>query len=670
MEQLKMELSLRSFFRDFNAPKFVLYSCLLCFFILLPLRFDGTIELNYALVFLPLWICEFIVFLGAIVAAISFVISPPSLTESSLRSDFYGMILCTGEHGLLILFEVLCCHKLQANATVDELPWLLVFVPIFALSLLSVVVAIWAIRNDKSFELELFFSINIVQFVFVAFKLDGILDWHWTIVFIPLWVVLSLSVVGVLYAFVLAVVLARSVHMLASQRRQHLYSALCHTLLVIPILVFLLLLTGKLDAISWSDDEPVSQIAFIIVCAPLNLALFCLILMSFGARGGNPWWFAMRAPFCSFLLEACPCLKQYANVSYKFRSSSEHQHITEDFEKQSLQSDRSIKFPLRPVIPFRSIESPDYELKEAYFCKLRTNHPDKGGSSLALFLVTKAWNENTRRDYNIWLREQLLREDQGIIGQQIVIDNTVERIEEFCSCGGGYILEKTDIDRIVNSAYFECPNCSLCLESDIIESSVMHCIFKTEIRRNIPSLFLQSHDIIPSSTVGCAVSVIAHQYRAGSTDEQTELIELWDIGGSTVHQKASVNFFEGATGAILVHDLSNKKSESNLSQWVALLRGESSLPSVISSFTSPSSSRFLLSDIESIAMPTLIVGCKSDLAPERAKQTAYDRIFLNCQRPISPGSTNRVILSKFFDSVVERKKVPGAGDKRRRTIIT
>uniref|UniRef100_A0A0R3RS55 Transmembrane protein 185B n=1 Tax=Elaeophora elaphi TaxID=1147741 RepID=A0A0R3RS55_9BILA len=339
--------------------KFVLYSSLLCFFILLPLRFDGTIELNYALVFLPLWICEFIVFLGAVVAAISFIISPPSLTESSLRLDFYGMILCTGEHGLLTLFGVLCCHKLQTNATVDELPWLLVFVPIFALSLLSVVVAVWAIRNDKSFELELFFSINIVQFVFVAFKLDGILDWHWTIVFIPLWVVLSLSVVGVLYAFVLAVVLARSVHMLASQRRQHLYSALCHTLLVIPILVFLLLLTGKLDAVSWSDDEPISQIAFIIVCAPLDLALLCLVLMSFGARGGNPWWFAMRAPFCAFLLEACPCLKQYANVSYKFHSSSERQNTTEDFEKQSLQSDRSIKFPLRPIIPFRSIESPD-----------------------------------------------------------------------------------------------------------------------------------------------------------------------------------------------------------------------------------------------------------------------------------------------------------------------
>uniref|UniRef100_A0A1I7V7E8 J domain-containing protein n=1 Tax=Loa loa TaxID=7209 RepID=A0A1I7V7E8_LOALO len=301
------------------------------------------------------------------------------------------------------------------------------------------------------------------------------------------------------------------------------------------------------------------------------------------------------------------------------------------------------------------------ELKKAYFCKLRTNHPDKGGSNSALFLVTKAWsilkNENTRRDYNTWLREQLLREGQGIVGQQIVIDSTVERIEEFCSCGGEFILEKTDIDRIINSAYFECSNFVVLGSSGVGKSSFVNAV-------------CNRHDVIPSSTVGCAVSVIAHQYRAGSTDEQTELIELWDIGGSTIHQKASVIFFEGAAGAILVHDLSNKKSESNLSQWVALLRGDSSLSSIISPFTSSSGPRFLLSDIESTPMPTLIVGCKSDLAPERAKQTAYDRISLNCRRPISPGSTNRIILSKFFDTVVERKKVPMAGDKRRKTIIT
>ncbi|MCP9266309.1 Rab-like protein 3 [Dirofilaria immitis] len=283
------------------------------------------------------------------------------------------------------------------------------------------------------------------------------------------------------------------------------------------------------------------------------------------------------------------------------------------------------------------------ELKEAYFSKLRKNHPDKGGSSTALFLVTKAWavlkDENTRRDYNIWLREQLLRENQGIISRQIVIDNRIEQVEEFCSCGGKFILEKADIDRIVNSAYFECPNCSLCLEVVVLGSSGVG-------KSSFVNAVCNRHDMIPSSTVGCAVSVIAHQYRAGSTEEQTELIELWDIGG--------------ATGAILVHDLSNKKSESNLSQWIALLRGESSLSSIISPFTSSSSgSRFLLSDIESTPIPTLVVGCKSDLAPERAKQTAYDRICLNCRRPISPGSTNRIVLSKFLIQLLNVKSAYG-----------
>ncbi|VDM94997.1 unnamed protein product [Thelazia callipaeda] len=638
---------------------------------LIPLRLDGIIKVHYALVFLPLWICEFIIFLGATIASVSYILSPPLPTEGSLRSDFYGMIMCTGEHGLLALFEVLCCYKLQSNAKVDELPWLLIFAPIFALSLLSVVVAVWAIRNNKSFELELFFSINIVQFVFVAFKLDGIIDWHWTIVFIPLWVVLSLSVVGVLYAFVLAVLLARSVHMLASQRRHHLYSAVSHTLFVIPVLIFLLLLTGKLDAVSWSDDESPSQITFVVICAPLNLALFCLVLMSFGARGGNPWWFAMRASFCTFLLEVCPCLKQYANVSYKFRASSERQDTTEDFEKQSLQSDRSTKFPSRPVVPIHcSPLASYYELKQAYFRKLRTNHPDRGGSGSSLFLVTRAWStlnvhfrdSTARRDYNIWLREQNLRRSKGVIGEQVVIYN-VDRIEKFCRCcGGAFILEKADIDHIVDSAYFECPNCSLCLE----------LLFDTM------TLFISSvacdhikcpkHDTLPSSTVGCAVSVVAHQYRAGTAEEQTELIELWDIGGSTVHQAASSIFLEGATGAILVHDLSNKKSEHNLSQWLALLRGETSIPSMISPFTLAPDSRSLLIDIESTPTPILVVGCKSDLAPERAKQTTYDHILINCRRPMLPGSTNRVILSKFFDLVVERKKACAIREKRRKVL--
>ncbi|VDN57697.1 unnamed protein product [Dracunculus medinensis] len=168
---------------------------------------------------------------------------------------------------------------------------------------------------------------------------------------------------------------------------------------------------------------------------------------------------------------------------------------------------------------------------------------------------------------------------------------------------------------------------------------------------------------IPCSTVGCAVSVIAHQYRAGSAEEQTELIELWDIGGSLMHQKASSVFLEGATGAILVHDLSNSKSELSLVQWLTLIRGDNSLASNL--VCSPSIIRPLLSDIENTPIPTLIVGCKLDLAPGRAKQSGYDRINVDCHREMPAGSTNRIVISRFFDSVVERKKKPISVGRRR-----
>lgn len=175
----------------------------------------------------------------------------------------------------------------------------------------------------------------------------------------------------------------------------------------------------------------------------------------------------------------------------------------------------------------------------------------------------------------------------------------------------------------------------------------------------------------PSSTVGCAVSVYAHQYHAGSAEERCELIELWDIGGSKMHQKASTVFLEGAKGAILVYDLSNKKSEVNLAQWTSLLNtcDYNNPPLYRPSASSNAHLSPLLADIESTPIPILIVGCKLDLAPDRANQTGYDRINVDCRRQMEPGSTSRMILSKFFDSVVERTCSPEPGERRRRLIV-
>ncbi|MFH4979073.1 hypothetical protein AB6A40_005782 [Gnathostoma spinigerum] len=174
-------------------------------------------------------------------------------------------------------------------------------------------------------------------------------------------------------------------------------------------------------------------------------------------------------------------------------------------------------------------------------------------------------------------------------------------------------------------------------------------------------------DAMPSSTVGCCVSVFPHQYRAGSSMEQTELIELWDIGGSSVHRAASSVFLEGAEGVILVYDLSNKKSEESLAQWAALLRGSlSPSPSLLPTSISPSL-RPLFSDVERAPLPTLLVGCKLDLAPHRMHKMSPDGITLDCRSPITPGSNNRIVLSNFFDSVIDATRAPSRIlDRRRR----
>lgn len=99
-------------------------------------------------------------------------------------------------------------------------------------------VCIWAVKHDRSFELELFCGVNVLQFIFLALRLDGFITWSWEVVFVPLWALLCLSLVAVLYAIVFAAVLLRTPQINARQRWTSLNSALAYTFLVVPILIF------------------------------------------------------------------------------------------------------------------------------------------------------------------------------------------------------------------------------------------------------------------------------------------------------------------------------------------------------------------------------------------------------------------------------------------------
>ncbi|TKR64619.1 hypothetical protein L596_025117 [Steinernema carpocapsae] len=379
-----VEISLRTCFRDFNAPSFVFYLSVSIFSVLLILRIDEVIDIDYAFVFLPLWICGVLVIVGCFSAIVSYIYQPPPLAEIGLRWDFFAMIMSTIEHSILVVFEVLLYYKLRmidGDEPFDPtITWSVVFAPLFGLAILAVTVMVWAVRFSKSFKFELFFSVNVIQFVFLALKLDNVVDWNWAIVFIPAWMVLAVCLIAVVYAVILAILLSRTMQMLPAHRRQHIVSAFCHFLVVVPMLVFMLLLTGRLDAIEGSNStipihpttldpldllEPLTTTLTPLdaipnlstISIPLFVALAQLILLTFGSRGGNPWWFAMRKPFCNFIFGHSPCLQQYANISYKMgRSSSGEENESELLEAQ--RPEEHTRFS-RLMVPIETLEAPD-----------------------------------------------------------------------------------------------------------------------------------------------------------------------------------------------------------------------------------------------------------------------------------------------------------------------
>lgn len=339
-------MNLQSLFRDFNPSKFIVHTCLLIFTALFALRLDDHLQWSYWCVFAPIWVWKSFVVLGATVGSYVWWRYPHFRLEGEAYIHYKSMLISLALHLILLMFELLVCDKLESGRHL----WILVFIPLIFISIVSIAVCIWAVKHDRSFELELFCAVNVLQFIFLALRLDGFISWSWEVVFVPLWIVMCLSLVGVLYTIIFAGILLRTPEVTAQQRRASFQSALGYTFLVIPILIFQVLLANKLD-------EEI-KMAFIVVVSPLFVSFVTLILMSFSAKGGNKWWFGMRKDFCSFVLGACPLLQEYANIAY----NTDRRRASAGVELQSAdKQDMRIKKAdmLKPVLPIVSIEMPD-----------------------------------------------------------------------------------------------------------------------------------------------------------------------------------------------------------------------------------------------------------------------------------------------------------------------
>jgi len=302
--------NLQGFFQEFNGSKFVVFSSLLGFSLLFTLKLDNQIHWSWWTVFIPLWIWKGVAIAGAMVGSYVWWRRPQARVHTEEYIQYKAMLISLAVHLLLLMFELLVADNLQSRRHL----WILVFIPLVFVSIISVGICVWSVRHDRPFQLELFCAVNSLQFVFLALKLDRILYWSWEVTFIPLWIVLCISLVGVLYTIIFAGILLRMPDVNADQRRSSTNSALGYSFLVVPLLVFLVLLTNKLDN--------TVKVTYFAATSPLFLTFFTLIITSFGTRGGNQYWFGLRRPPCQVLFGLCPCLQIFGNVSYSLYNNN------------------------------------------------------------------------------------------------------------------------------------------------------------------------------------------------------------------------------------------------------------------------------------------------------------------------------------------------------------
>jgi hypothetical protein len=128
------------------------------------MRWDGLISWPYYIIFLPLFIWKVLALAGAVTGCVSHCRNPPKLVapftirptvhhfsnDMASEIEYRTMILCAGQHFLMLLFEVLACYKLESND--PDLKWILVFVPVVFESIISIIVCIWSVRQERSIE--------------------------------------------------------------------------------------------------------------------------------------------------------------------------------------------------------------------------------------------------------------------------------------------------------------------------------------------------------------------------------------------------------------------------------------------------------------------------------------------------------------------------------------
>lgn len=81
--------------------------------------------------------------------------------EGEAYVQYKAMMITLALHLLLLMFELLVCDNLESNRHF----WILVFVPLIFISIISIAVCIWAVKNDRSFDVRFLLILLAMQMI-------------------------------------------------------------------------------------------------------------------------------------------------------------------------------------------------------------------------------------------------------------------------------------------------------------------------------------------------------------------------------------------------------------------------------------------------------------------------------------------------------------------------
>lgn len=171
-----MEINLTTIFDNFYHTRVFVTFILSLFTCLISLRLDGVLTASYWLIFTPLWIWKSAVFFGLLTGTIAWWRLEDRKFEPESFIQYKSMVLSFVTNILLFFFEIVVCEKLE---TENIMPWTFCCLPLYLLSIVSIGSMLWSIKYARSYEMELFCSMNLLQFVLMALRLDRFISWSW-----------------------------------------------------------------------------------------------------------------------------------------------------------------------------------------------------------------------------------------------------------------------------------------------------------------------------------------------------------------------------------------------------------------------------------------------------------------------------------------------------------